>query len=227
MGPVNAEPRRQEPEAVSRESRGLPLLQARVDSTMNYSRRCKADALTLAMANLSTRVFATRAHDDVAKPIQPALFSRIAAIARRLVRETSGSAGGVPPTPEGDSKKVLDVEKLQTLDDVLPGDKTNAFVELYLTDADAQLAAIADAAKRADLNAIARSAHVLVSTAGNVGATAVSLGARRLMEACRADDRASVETGIAELQVAHRAASDALRAWLAARSAETPAVERA
>ena len=131
------------------------------------------------------------------------------------------------PTPDNDSENVLDFEKLQTLDDVLPGKEANAFVELYLTDADAQLAAIADAAKRADLNVIAHSAHVLVSTAGNVGATAVSLGARRLMDACRADDRASVETGLAELQAAHRAASAALRAWLAARSAEAQAADRA
>jgi HPt (histidine-containing phosphotransfer) domain-containing protein len=161
------------------------------------------------------------------KPVQPTLLSRLAAIARRLLRETSGAAGTAPRTPDGDCENVLDVEKLQTLDDVLPGDETNAFVELYLTDADAQFAAIADAAKRADLNAIARSAHVLVSTAGNVGATAVSLGARRLMEACRADDRACVEAGMAKLQAAHRVASAALRAWLAARSAQTQIAERA
>ena len=171
---------------------------------MNCSNRCKVGALTLEV-----------------------LLTNVAAIARRLARETSGCAPIAPRTPDGDSEIVLDFEKLQTLDAVLPGQEANAFVELYLTDADAQLAAIADAAKRAALNAIARSAHVLVSTAGNVGAIAVSLSARRLMEACRKDDRASVETGIGELQVAHRATSDALRTWLAARSTETPAAEQA
>ena len=100
-------------------------------------------------------------------------------------------------------------------------------MELYLTDVDSQLATIADAAKRADWNVIARSAHVLVSTAGNVGAAAVSLGARQLMEACRANDPASIDAAIGELQAASRAASEALRAWLAARSAGTPAAERA
>jgi hypothetical protein len=89
------------------------------------------------------------------------------------------------------------------------------------------MVAIADAAMRTDLAAIARSAHVLVSTAGNVGAIVVSRGARRLMEACRKHDRASVEAGVGELQLAHRAASDALRAWLAARSAEAQTAERA
>jgi HPt (histidine-containing phosphotransfer) domain-containing protein len=122
---------------------------------------------------------------------------------------------------------VLDFEKLQALEDVMPGKETDAFVELCLADTDSHLTAITDAAKCADLNAIARSAHVLVSTAGNVGAAAVSLGARRLMEACRANDRASVETGIGELQVACCAASDALRAWLAARSAGAQTAERA
>jgi HPt (histidine-containing phosphotransfer) domain-containing protein len=148
-------------------------------------------------------------------------------MAVRLARETSGSGGLVPQTHDGDCESVLELEKLQTLDDVMSREEASAFVELCLTDADSHLAAIADAAKRMDLAAIARSAHVLVSTAGNVGATEVSLGARRLMEACRANDRAAAQTGIGELEAAHRAASDALRAWLAARSAETPAAERA
>ena len=162
---------------------------------MNHSRRCKS------------------------KPVQPTLLSKLTALVGRLVRETSGAVGAAPRTPVGDSANVLALEKLQTLDDVLPGEETNAFVELYLTDADSQLAAIADAARRADWNVIARSAHVLVSTAGNVGATAVSLGARRLMEACRANDAAAIDTAVGELQAASRAASQALRAWLAARSA--------
>ena len=192
---------------------------------MNYSRQCKADALAPAMADLLTPVSANPC--DVSKPIRPTLLSKLVAMAGRLVRETSGAVGTAPRTPVGDSTNVLDFEKLQTLDDVLPGDETNAFVELYLTDADTQLAAIADAAKRADLNVIARSAHVLVSTAGNVGATAVSLGARRLGEACRANAPAAIDLAVAELQAAGRAASEALRAWLAARSAGTPAAERA
>jgi HPt (histidine-containing phosphotransfer) domain-containing protein len=162
---------------------------------MNHSRRCTS------------------------KPVQPTLLSKLTALVGRLVRETSGAAGAAPRTPVSDSANVLDLEKLQTLDDVLPGEETNAFVELYLTDADSQLAAIADAAKRADWNVIARSAHVLVSTAGNVGAAAVSLGARRLMEACRANDAAAIDAAVGELQAASRAASQALRAWLAARSA--------
>jgi HPt (histidine-containing phosphotransfer) domain-containing protein len=170
---------------------------------------------------------AANTHGGASKPIRTTLLSGLSAIARRLARETSGSAGGVPSTSDGDSENVLNLEKLQTLDDVLPGKEASAFVELYLTDADAQLAAIADAAKRADLNVIAHSAHVLVSTAGNVGATAVSIGARRLGDACRANDRASIDAAVGQLQVAHRAASAALRAWLAARSAETPAAERA
>ena len=170
---------------------------------MKYSKRCKS------------------------KPAQPTLLTKLAALAGRLVRETSGAVGTAPLTPGSDCANVLDFEKLQTLDDVLPGDEANAFVELYLSDADSQLAAIAYAAKRADWNAIARSAHVLVSTAGNVGATAVSLGARRLMEACRANDPAAIDAAVKELQAASRAASEALRAWLAARSAQPQTAERA
>jgi HPt (histidine-containing phosphotransfer) domain-containing protein len=165
--------------------------------------------------------------DRVFKPIQPTLFSKLAAMAGRLLRETSGCAGTAPRTPDGACENVLDIEKLQILDDVLPDKEADAFVELYLTDVDAHLAAIADATKRADMNVIGHSAHVLVSTAGNVGATAVSLGARRLSDACRANDPAAVDAAIDELRMASRAASDALRAWLAARSVEAPAAERA
>ena len=142
-------------------------------------------------------------------------------------RETSGSSGIAPLTPDGDSGSVLDFEKLQALEDIMPGKEAAAFVELCLADTDNHLTAIADAAKRTDLAAIARSAHVLVSTAGNVGATAVSLSARRLTDACRANERASVEVLIRELQAASRAASDALRAWLAARTAQPQTAERA
>jgi CheY-like chemotaxis protein/HPt (histidine-containing phosphotransfer) domain-containing protein len=166
--------------------------------------------------------------DYIAKPIQPTLLlTKLAAIAGKLPQKMPAAVETSPPTPDEGSMNVLDREKLQTLDAVLPTAEATAFVELFLSDTDAHMAAIADAAKRTDLAAIARSAHVLVSTAGNVGATEVSLGARRLVEACRKDDRAFVEAGVVELQVAHRAASDALRTWLAARSAGMPAAERA
>jgi len=156
-----------------------------------------------------------------------AFRSWLAATAVKLARETSGCAGSAPPTPDGDSENVLDYEKLQALEDVMPGKEASAFVELCLADTDSRLAAIADAAKRMDLTTIARSAHVLVSTAGNVGATAVSLCARRLTDACRANERASVEIEIGELQAASRAASLALRAWLAAHTAQPQTAERA
>jgi signal transduction histidine kinase/DNA-binding response OmpR family regulator len=166
--------------------------------------------------------------DYIAKPIQPTLLlNKLAAIAGKLPQKKSAVVETSPPTPDEGSMDVLDREKLQTLDAVLPTAEATAFVELFLSDADAHMVAIADAAKRTDLAAIARSAHVLVSTAGNVGAIVVSRGARRLMEACRKHDRASVEAGVGELQLAHRAASDALRAWLAARSAEAQTAERA
>jgi CheY-like chemotaxis protein/HPt (histidine-containing phosphotransfer) domain-containing protein len=179
-----------------------------------------------AMAGAREQYLAAGMDDYISKPIQPTLLlAKLAAIAAKLPRETPACIETPPGAPEGDFMDVLDFEKLQTLDAVLPHGEAGAFVELYLTDADAHLAAIADAAKRADLNLIARSAHVLVSTAGNVGAMAVSVNARRLEAACR--NGASVTAEVAELQGAHRAASDALRAWLAARSAEAQAGERA
>jgi HPt (histidine-containing phosphotransfer) domain-containing protein len=142
-----------------------------------------------------------------------------------LPQDTPAAVEVAPRAPDGAPENVLDFEKLQILDDIMPREEANAFVNLYLTDVDVHLAAVADAAKQMDLNAIARSAHVLVSTAGNVGAAAVSLSARRLVDACRKG--APIAAGIEELQTASRAASAALRAWLAARTVAMPVAERA
>ena len=179
-----------------------------------------------AMAGAREQYLAAGMDDYISKPIQPTLLlAKLAAIAAKLPRGTPISVETPQRAPDGGSTDVLDFEKLQTLDAVLPREEATAFVKLYLTDADAHLTAIADAAKHADLNLIARLAHVLVSTAGNVGAMAVSVGARRLEATCR--NGASVTAEIEQLQGAQHAASHALRTWLAARSTETQVAERA
>ncbi|HEY0281931.1 MAG TPA: response regulator [Rhizomicrobium sp.] len=181
-----------------------------------------------AMKGAREEYLAAGMDDYIAKPVQPTLLlTKLAAIAERLPRVIPAAVELSPPTPDGGSEGVLDQEKLQTLDAVLSFAEATAFVEMFLADADSHMAAIADAAQRADYAAIARSAHVLVSTAGNVGATAVSLGARHLTDACRKDDRISAEAAMTELEAAYRVASGALRVWVAGRSAQAQAAERA
>ena len=139
---------------------------------------------------------------------------------------TSAAFGGAPRLPEGEQANVLDYEKLQVLDAIMPRDEVTAFVEMYLTESEAAVSAIAEAAVRTEAKVIALSAHVLVSTAGNVGAAAVSDCARRLESACR--NGREIAALIDELQTANRAASAALRAWLTERCADAnPIPERA
>ncbi len=141
---------------------------------------------------------------------------KASAIAETHAQDTSAAFEIAEQAPEGDPETVLDLEKLQVLDDIMPREEATAFVELYLTDSNAAIAAIAEAAQRMDVNVIARSAHVLVSTAGNVGANVVSGCARRLESACRKGEL--VAAMIEELRTTNRAASAALRTWLAERT---------
>ena len=180
-----------------------------------------------AMTGAREEYLAAGMDDYISKPIQATLLlSKLAAIAGKLSRQPPPDQDAAPAADSA-AADVLDLERLQGLDAVLPQNEASAFVELYLTDAASHLAAIADAATRMEFDNIARSAHVLVSTAGNVGAMAVSASARRLQETCRGGDRASVTQHIEDLQATSRAASTALRHWLDARAATVHQSERA
>jgi signal transduction histidine kinase/DNA-binding response OmpR family regulator len=149
--------------------------------------------------------------DYISKPIQPTnLLSKLAVmVGRRAPEPLQRQADG--------ASAALDLEKLDSLDNVLPKTEVNAFVELYLQDAAAHLTSIADAMVQGELDAVARSAHVLISTAGNVGAMSVSVSARRLVNACRSNDRAAAGPAAEELQLLVEEAAAALRAWLKTR----------
>jgi signal transduction histidine kinase/CheY-like chemotaxis protein/HPt (histidine-containing phosphotransfer) domain-containing protein len=149
--------------------------------------------------------------DYISKPIQPTnLLSKLAAMVGRHAPEPlQRHADGASAT--------LDLEKLDGMDNVLPKNEVNAFIDLYLQDAATHLTSIADAMAQGEFDAVARSAHVLVSTAGNVGAMAVSVSARRLVNACRGNDRTAVGPAAVELQLLAEEADTALRAWLKTR----------
>ena len=179
-----------------------------------------------AMTGAREEYLAAGMDDYISKPVQATLLlSKLAAIAGKLAKQELPSQSAASAADDA-MADVLDIEKLQSLDAVLPGNEASAFVELYLADSNSHLTAIADAATREEFDNIARSAHVLVSTAGNVGAMKVSASARRLQEACRSGDSASVTQHIEDLQTTSRAASAALRRWLDARAATAPRSER-
>jgi HPt (histidine-containing phosphotransfer) domain-containing protein len=65
-----------------------------------------------------------------------------------------------------------------------------------------------------DLQSIAREAHILVSTAGNIGAMTLSATARQVELACKARDLDNFGGLVAELDRDISAANAAFSAWV-------------
>jgi signal transduction histidine kinase/CheY-like chemotaxis protein/HPt (histidine-containing phosphotransfer) domain-containing protein len=146
--------------------------------------------------------------DYISKPFQPTkLLSKLATlVGRRAPDMPHRTAAGVAAA--------LDMDKLEGLRNVLPDKELVAFIELYLHDTLTHLESIAETVAKGELEAAGRSAHVLVSTAGNVGAMFVSAAARRLSNACRSQDRAMAGTAAKELRAQADEADAALRDWI-------------
>ncbi len=146
--------------------------------------------------------------DYISKPIQPThLLARLASIAGKMAPAPLKDAGG----------GAVDMEKLTSLDAILSKNELDSFVTMYLKDTATHLEAIAYALPRGDLEGAARSAHVLISTAGNVGAMEVSAHARRLADACRRMDRAAAGQEAEALASSAALANAAFDAWLDSR----------
>jgi signal transduction histidine kinase/NO-binding membrane sensor protein with MHYT domain/CheY-like chemotaxis protein len=113
------------------------------------------------------------------------------------------------------SDECLDSEKLEALKSVLPAKSVCELLRLFILDTDMQIAFIQENFAAIDLSAIARNAHNIVSTAGNLGAVKVSVLARELTDACRAGDDSRLGTQVERLISAYRQASRAIEYQLA------------
>jgi len=159
--------------------------------------------------------------DYVPKPIQPELlFSKLAQIANVLKNGATGAADTEPPDEQDAAPKniaalpALDSEKLATLQDALPLQAVRDFLLLYITDTASHLAHIKKLSARAEFGGVAREAHMIVSTAGNIGAAQVSTLARALETACKNHDTEAVSKLVMELNSANVLATDAIHDWL-------------
>jgi HPt (histidine-containing phosphotransfer) domain-containing protein len=85
---------------------------------------------------------------------------------------------------------------------------------LYVTDTSSHVSLINKLNIKSDFATMAREAHMIVSTAGNVGAARVSTLARSLEGACKNHDHETVHQFLAELNAANTAANDAIHDWL-------------
>ncbi|MBI3677554.1 MAG: response regulator [Proteobacteria bacterium] len=164
-------------------------------------------------------------NDYVSKPVQAEiLFAKLSEVAKeiedKLPKPVSllETPDNVPPlagaNPDIGTLTALDREKLATLQDALPVAAVRDLLRLYLLDTDSHIARIREQNANGDLNGIARNAHEIISTAGNIGAMQVCALAQKLNKACHDDDAETVNRLVEELMAASVATSDAVHAWL-------------
>ena len=162
----------------------------------------------------------------VSKPIQPAeLFTKLADVANAIVGSpavsavTLNSAGeeiihAREPDQTVDGPAVFDLEKLATLEAALPIKSVCDLLRLFLIDTDNHVGYIRERIAADDVDGVGRNAHVIVGTAGNLGAAKLSALAQELVGACHADKRGEIASIIEKLVTANREASSAVQSWL-------------
>ncbi len=161
-----------------------------------------------AMAGAREEYLAAGMNDYVSKPVQPrALLEMLELVSR-------GAGGSSAPAPVAAIVPVLDAATLGDLARELPRATIEDFVRLYLLDVETHLAAIASARAGGDFDAVAKEAHTIVSTSGNLGAMRASAAARSLEQACRQHATGEIYPLISALGEACGEASAALKAWL-------------
>ena len=167
-----------------------------------------------AMAGVKEEYLAAGMNDYISKPIQSVhLLSKLADIAVGLASEEP-RACSENPVGVAEDVEILVSSKLKELSTALPGKALQEFVSLYLVDAEQHLEQIAKSRLDHDYAGISVEAHILVSTAGNLGAMRTSDIARRLELACKSGDFQQADQLTAALNEASAQAAAAFRAWL-------------
>lgn len=111
----------------------------------------------------------------------------------------------------------FDTAPLDGIRDMLPDAEFRAFIDACLADATARLDRIRALGAAGDVAALAREAHILVSTSGSCGLARVSALARRLEAAGKAGSAADARALVAEI------AESSHRGWAALRGRFLPA----
>jgi signal transduction histidine kinase/DNA-binding response OmpR family regulator len=169
-----------------------------------------------AMPGAKALYLASGMNDYIPKPVQPdLLFTMLSRITARIGSpEAQLSADACADDEEITELPVLDLDHLAGLGKHLSSDVIRNFLSLYLTDTDCHLTRIKEMGIRGNLDAIAQDAHLIVSTAGNIGLARLSRSARSLEEACRNNEVETANRLTGELAIAGTAASQSVRDWL-------------
>jgi CheY-like chemotaxis protein len=158
-------------------------------------------------------------NDYISKPVSPSLLlSKLADLAKILPTQSDGEvapAAGSAAIDDELAKAGIEMESLNTLEQVMTPDETRDFIEAFCTEAAARLVRMTAAKNTAD---VAQDAHAMISIAGNVGGMRISKLAKSIDAACKAEDFQTVSTILPSFSTAVAAATAALQAWLAGRT---------
>jgi CheY-like chemotaxis protein/HPt (histidine-containing phosphotransfer) domain-containing protein len=181
-----------------------------------------------AMAGAEVEYLQAGMDDYVPKPIQPSLlFAKLARLAASIKAanlaisrpiETSSSA----MIADDDTAPIFDLESLAGLETVLPRETIREILSLYNTETDAVLHGIEQSIVAGDWASASRHAHMIIGSAGNIGAARVSQLARRLESSCNRKDGAGARHFAAALSAASVATSQAIRNKIAEMDDQTP-----
>lgn len=167
-----------------------------------------------ALAGSREEALAAGMDDYISKPFQPPFL--LQAVARRLGTNDAETIlpAAAPKATNDNTLPVLDMAQLQLFESVFSAAKIRSLASLYIVDVEARLTLMGECRAAGDFDGIGRQAHMIVSTAGNLGAKRASALARVLEETCAKREASLCDPLISELRKACRESSQALRTWL-------------
>jgi PAS domain S-box-containing protein len=173
-----------------------------------------------AMAGAKEDCLAAGMDDYVSKPIQPDLLMRkleeIADIRSPPPahdrRDGDGALSASAPAPD------LDPERLRGLEEAISWDTLRNLFEMYLINSEERMTKLRNSAAAGAMTDVAREAHALAGTSGNLGVACVGATALLLEAACKAGDDDSAQILASKLAAAFSRAADMIRLTIAAGS---------
>ena len=145
----------------------------------------------------------------ISKPVRP---ETLRAVLERLTGSRKMSEREAHDSPDDLSKlPVFDPARLEAITGALSPDQVREIQSLFLIETRNYVGEINALSSSGDLGAIARAAHVVVSTAGNVGALQTSARARLLEETCKRGERDKIGPLIEALNTSSAASVRAIQ----------------